>query len=385
MIQIKGLTKSFSGQSTVTLALNSVDLEVQAGEFFVLLGPSGSGKTTLLRSVAGLERPDDGEIYLASRLVYSGPKKIFVSPESRRLGMVFQSYAIWPHMTVGDNVALPLKEGKAKIPRQLVEGRVLKALDMVGLAGMEKRPAPLLSGGQQQRVALARALAVQPTVMLMDEPLSNLDARLREEVRREIKALTRKASVTTLYVTHDQAEAMELADRLAVMDQGRILQVGSPEDLYERPTHPKVAKFLGLANWLAGTVGIEGVIETSVGRLRIPKQKSPMSKGEQVMVAVRPERVHVASSPLPADSAENVFVGQVVGAAYFGDHRLYTIRVGGVGLVVKVPFDQQLSDQVYVALPAGNIHLFRYDGGANQGLPAFAQARPFNERSEPLA
>ena len=365
MIKVKGLTKLFRGKSSNTLALDSVDLEIRAGEFFVLLGPSGSGKTTLLRSVAGLEKPDDGEIRLGSHLVYSGPKKIFVLPESRGLGMVFQSYAIWPHMTVADNVAVPLREGKAKIPRDLVQDRMRKALEMVGLKGMEQRPAPLLSGGQQQRVALARALAVEPVVMLMDEPLSNLDARLREEVRREIKALTTTMGVTTLYVTHDQAEAMELADRIAVMDHGRILQIGSPEDLYQRPIHPKVAQFLGSANWLPGIVIAAGVVETSLGRLHItPTQGAQVSQGDRITVAIRPEGVRLTSGIPSTSFDDNVFTGQVVSQVYFGDHRLYTVQVGEVRLLAKLPFDQHLTGQVHVVIARSNLHLFPSDDSA---------------------
>jgi iron(III) transport system ATP-binding protein len=365
MIQVKGLTKLFRGKSSNTLALDSVDLEVRAGEFFVLLGPSGSGKTTLLRSVAGLEKPDDGEIFLGSNLVYSGPKKVFVLPESRKLGMVFQSYAIWPHMTVADNVAVPLREGKARIPRHLVQDRVLKALEMVGLKGMEQRPAPLLSGGQQQRVALARALAIEPAVMLMDEPLSNLDARLREEVRREIKTLTTNIGVTTLYVTHDQAEAMELADRIAVMDGGRILQIGSPEDLYQRPAHPKVAQFLGAANWFPGTFSADGMVESSLGRLYIaPAQNIQVQKGASITVAVRPEGVRLTSSTPDISSEDNVFTGQIVSMVYFGDHRLYTVRVGEVTLLAKLPFDQHMAGRVHVAIPRRNLHLFPSDSNA---------------------
>jgi iron(III) transport system ATP-binding protein len=362
MIRIEGVTKLFRGQTGNVLALDSVDLEVQEGEFFVLLGPSGSGKTTLLRSVAGLEKPDEGEIHLGTNLVFSGSKKVFVSPEYRKLGMVFQSYAIWPHMTVSDNVALPLREGTAKIPRHLVQERVRRALEMVGLAGMEQRPAPLLSGGQQQRVALARALAVEPAVMLMDEPLSNLDARLREEVRREIKKLTADIGVTTLYVTHDQAEAMELADRIAVMDQGRILQVGSPEDLYMRPTHAKVAQFLGSANWFPGTVIAEGVVETSMGNLHFaPRQDVNVSNGDTVTLAVRPEGVGLTSGVPEGSSEDNVFSGEVVSEAYFGDHRLYTVQTGQVTLLAKLPFDQRLAGQVHVVIPKSSLILFPYE------------------------
>jgi iron(III) transport system ATP-binding protein len=359
MILVRGLTKLFQGQSGNTLALDAVDLAVETGEFFVLLGPSGSGKTTLLRSVAGLEKPDRGEIYLDSRLVYSSQDKVFVTPDTRKLGMVFQSYAIWPHMTVFDNVALPLKEGRAKIAPQFVKGRVSDALDMVGLSGLESRPAPLLSGGQQQRVALARALAVQPKVMLMDEPLSNLDARLREEVRREIKALTSRMGVTTLYVTHDQAEAMELADRIAVMDQGRILQIGSPEDLYQRPKHPKVAQFLGSANWFSGTVVAEGIVRTELGELLVDSARiERAAQGAGVTIAVRPEGVRLIPSGGDLTAEENVLHGQIASHAYFGDHRLYTVQVGSETLLAKSPFDHYLSGPVAIALPRRHLHLF---------------------------
>lgn len=359
MIQVKGVTKLFHGQSGNTLALNSVDLDVQGGEFFVLLGPSGSGKTTLLRSVAGLERPDAGEIYLDSNLVYSERNNVFLSPDLRKLGMVFQSYAIWPHMTVFGNVALPLREGRSKIPRHLVKSRVLDALEKVGLSGFEERPAPLLSGGQQQRVALARALAVQPTVLLMDEPLSNLDARLREEVRREIKALTTNMGVTTLYVTHDQSEAMELADRIAVMDKGRILQVGSPEDLYQRPEHPRVAEFLGSANWYSGKMITHGVVRTGLGDLTVDSGQINLAANEvEVTVAVRPEGIRLFHADADVSAEENIMSGEIVSHAYFGDHRLYTVQIGDEKLLVKSPFDQHLTGQVAVGIPRGHFRLF---------------------------
>jgi iron(III) transport system ATP-binding protein len=360
MIQIRGVTKLFYGESGNTLALDSVDLDVQKGEFFVLLGPSGSGKTTLLRSVAGLERPDGGEIFLDSSLVYSDQKNVFLSPDLRKLGMVFQSYAIWPHMTVFGNVALPLKEGKSKIARHLVKSRVLGALEMVGLSGLEERPAPLLSGGQQQRVALARALAVQPAIMLMDEPLSNLDARLREEVRREIKELTTSLGVTTLYVTHDQAEAMELADRIAIMDKGRILQIGSPEDLYQRPKHPRVAQFLGSANWYSGTVIANDVVRTSLGELTVDRgQINNLATNEgAITVAIRPEGIRLFPADADVSAEENILFGKIVSHAYFGDHRLYTVQVGNERLLVKLSFDQHLTGRVVVTLPRENFRLF---------------------------
>ncbi len=267
MIRIAKLSKTYRGASGAVLALREVDLEVARGEFFVLLGPSGSGKTTLLRSVAGLERPDGGDIELGGRAVFSSARGLFVPAEKRGIGMVFQSYAIWPHLSVFDNVALPLTQGKKRLARAGVRERVNEALKLVGMEDYAERPAPLLSGGQQQRVALARALAVDPEVLLMDEPLSNLDARLREEVRVKIKAVARALGVTVLYVTHDQIEAMTLADRIAVMADGRILQAGAPDHLYRRPTSPRVAEFFGAMNWLRGDAREGGFVETEIGRL----------------------------------------------------------------------------------------------------------------------
>lgn len=365
MIRIQGLTKRFRGKDSTVLALDAVDLEVQDGEFFVLLGPSGSGKTTLLRCVAGLERPDDGEIHLGPRVVFSGADRVEVSPESRGLGMVFQSYAIWPHMTVFQNVAVPLREGKFKIPKSLIAERVSDALALVGLEGLEARPAPMLSGGQQQRVALARALAVEPSVLLMDEPLSNLDARLREEVRGEIKALTTKIGVTTLYVTHDQAEAMELGDRIAVMDRGHILQTGSAEELYTRPAHTKVAQFLGSANWLPGTMTESQAVETSLGVLQVAaSQTDRIDTGQAVTVAIRPEGVRVSPVDASAASETNSFDGKVAAEVYFGDHRLYRLQVGHLTLLAKLPFDRRLAGQVRIAISPENILIFPRDDSA---------------------
>ena len=225
MISVKGLHKTFTFGKARTAALQGIDLEVREGEFFVLLGPSGSGKTTLLRSVAGLEKPDRGEILLGGKTLFSSAQKIHLLPEERGIGMVFQSYAIWPHLSVADNIGLVITHGKMRLPRDKIKGRIRRALSLVQLEEFEQSPARLLSGGQQQRVALARALAVNPKVLLMDEPLSNLDARLREEVRSKIRSLVSGLKITSLYVTHDQVEAMVLADRIAVMAGGRVLEV----------------------------------------------------------------------------------------------------------------------------------------------------------------
>ena len=229
MIGIHSLRKTFKTGTDSVQAVDGVDLQVNEREFFVLLGLSGSGKTTLLRCVAGLERPDAGEIFLGEQIVSSAEEGIFITPEDRAIGMVFQSYAVWPHMTVFENVAFPLTDGKRRLPRSKVRDRVMGALEMVQLSALADRPVPFLSGGQQQRVALARALAVEPKVLLMDEPLSNLDARLREEVRDEIRSLAKKLAITVLYVTHDQVEAMALADRIAVMSAEGFCRSAMPK------------------------------------------------------------------------------------------------------------------------------------------------------------
>lgn len=355
MITVEQAVRVFKTQDGEVAALDGVDLQVEKGEFFVLLGPSGSGKTTLLRCVAGLETPDAGEIHLGSRLVFSAKQRIVVPPEQRRIGMVFQSYAIWPHMTVFENIALPLMEGKMKIPKAAVKDRVHWALSLVGLEGLDTRPAPLLSGGQQQRVALARALAVEPDVLLMDEPLSNLDARLREEVRSELKALVKQVGVTVLYVTHDQDEAMDLADRTAVMHLGKILQVGSAEELYTLPGEPRVAQFFGAMNWVHGKLEGHGVAQTPIGPVRVDGADS-LGAGTAVMLGIRPEDVELL--PLSEAAQENSFLGQVVSQTFAGDHRTYTVMVGDQRLVVHRASLEMLEGQVRVRIPRDKVRCF---------------------------
>ena len=312
MIRVVGLSKEFRGESGAFRALGTLDLDVAAREFFVLLGPSGSGKTTLLRSIAGIETPDQGDIYLGDRLIFSAAQQINVRPEERGLGMVFQSYAVWPHMTVYQNVALPLLHGARRIDRSRVRDRVMHALAMVQMENFADRPVPLLSGGQQQRVALARALAVQPLVLLMDEPLSNLDARLREEVRSQIKEVTNSVGVTVLYVTHDQAEAASLADRVAVMSEGRILQIATPDELYRTPSAPAVADFLGRVNWLQGTIRNRDRVETEIGVLNA---KTGALSGA-VRVALRPADIVISQT---ASGGANEFEGRVSEEVFLGE------------------------------------------------------------------
>src|SRR6185312_1340939 len=231
-----------------------VSFEVPRGKMFALLGPSGCGKTTTLRSIAGLEKPDAGEISVDGKIVFSAERRIHVPPEKRDFGMVFQSYAIWPHMTVYQNAAFPLRVGRRRLPARQMAEAVARALHIVQLDGLEDRKATQLSGGQQQRLALARALVKQPPLLLLDEPLSNLDAKLRERMRFELKRLQRELRVTTVYVTHDQSEALALSHEIAVMNDGRLMQVGTPRAVYERPASRFVADFVGTSNFIDGRV-----------------------------------------------------------------------------------------------------------------------------------
>jgi ABC-type sugar transport system ATPase subunit len=328
MITVRGLTKEFLISDGHVTALKSLDLDVAEGEFFVIVGASGSGKTTLLRCVAGLERPGRGEICIAGRVVSSHDPPTWVSPQHRTLGMVFQSYAVWPHLTVFQNVALPLAEGAQRIPRSEVADRVYEALRMVQLEDLAKRSATLLSGGQQQRVALARAIAVNSKILLMDEPLSNLDARLREEVRENIRALAKRLGSTVLYVTHDQVEALAMADRIALMHRGQILQVGTPISLYQKPGSAEVATFFGSMNWLQGSVIQPGLAATPIGALRFPA--SPEAKGK-VLLGFRPECVSVVEGS-PTD-VPDVFRATLESSTFLGDQFLYSVKVNGHPLI----------------------------------------------------
>jgi len=318
MISIRNLCKEFLVSGGNVAALKSLDLEVAEGEFFVIVGASGSGKTTLLRCVAGLESPDRGEIRIAGKTVYSDAPPTWVSPQERKFGMVFQSYAVWPHLTVFENIALPLREGAQRIPRREVNQRVQEALRMVQLDEQKDRSSTLLSGGQQQRVALARAIAVNPRVLLMDEPLSNLDARLREEVRGKIRELAKQLGATVLYVTHDQVEAMAMADKIAVMSFGKLLQHGEPMELYHKPNCPEVADFFGSVNWLTGKRVNANFIETAIGGFEVCVRDD---LGAEVLVGFRPEYLEIADGNTAAE--QNCFAAVLRSSTFLGDQFVY--------------------------------------------------------------
>ncbi len=356
MIRVTKLAKGFETERARLTAVNGVDFEIPEGAIFTLLGPSGCGKTTTLRCVAGLEEPDEGEIVIADEVVFSSARRVFVPPHKRPIGMVFQSYAIWPHMTVFDNVAFPLVVERR--PRAEIRERVADVLEVVGLAGLESRLAPRLSGGQQQRVALARALVKRPRVLLLDEPLSNLDAKLREEMRLEIRQLQQRLRITTLYVTHDQAEALALSDVIGVMRAGRLVAVGRPEEIYSRPTERFVAEFVGLTNLLDGhvrEVAAEalGVVETRHGPIRcaVPAR---LAVGEAVSVSVRPERIRLHREPPPDPGNGNVLAGTVKLVAFMGECHDCQILVGPTTFRVRTdPFlSPRHGERVYLHLDA---------------------------------
>jgi len=315
-VELRGVSKSFDGTS----ALQPIDVTIASGSFTTLLGPSGCGKTTLLRLIAGLERPDHGTIRIGDKIVFDAERGIYIPPQQRELGMVFQDFALWPHMTVYENVAFGLKaRGRGKEAAE----KVTKAIEVVRLQGFEKRYPHQLSGGQQQRVAFARSIAAQAGLILFDEPLSALDALLRDEMREELVQMVRELGVTAVYVTHDQTEAMSMSDTIIVMKQGEMLQRGKPEDIYHKPNYPFVARFVGRSNWV-----------------EVDKQM------------VRPEHVRWSAS-----FEDRLFTGTVARVAYLGDRYEVTIRLSD-DLVWTAYHHERIviGDQVQIAVAPRHIH-----------------------------
>jgi spermidine/putrescine transport system ATP-binding protein len=334
-------------------AVSGVDLRVSEGEFVTLLGPSGCGKTTTLRMVAGLEQNTGGRISIGGRVVSDAERGLFVPAEHRALGMVFQSYAIWPHMTVFDNVAYPLRV--RRVGRADLRQRVLNALKLVEMADYADRPAPALSGGQQQRVAIARALVFEPALLLLDEPLSNLDARLRAQMGSEFRALQKRLGITSLYVTHDQEEAMALSDRVVVMQAGRVLQIGAPEEIYQRPASRDVASFFGSPNLLPATVVNCARLDNADFALSVRaggwegtcRAGEARAAGADVLVMVRPESVRLAEG---AERANSVLSGRVVQSSFHGARRAVTVEVNGNLMRAEVPATAPLGEQVMLTI-----------------------------------
>lgn len=328
-IKAKEITKKF-GEVT---ALDGVDLEIHPGELFFLLGGSGCGKTTLLRCIAGLETPTKGSIHFGDRDVTDFP------PHKREAAMVFQSYALWPHMTVGQNIAFGLEE--RKVPKDEIKRRVDEALEMVKLEGYGPRGIDQMSGGQQQRVSLARALVVHPKCLLLDEPLSNLDAQLRLEMRSEIRRITKENELTGVYVTHDQAEALSMADRMAVMDQGRVIQIGPPEEVYRNPNCSYVAGFIGETNLLKGTLQEGGAVLTEVGPLpgRITVEGWQPELGSEVILSIRPEAIQICANGVGTLS------GKIRERTYLGNLIQYAVELADETLLQVTEMNPQVIHQ----------------------------------------
>ncbi|HXH83099.1 MAG TPA: ABC transporter ATP-binding protein [Candidatus Tectomicrobia bacterium] len=326
-VRLRDLTKRYGGVA----AVEGLSLDVAPGELVALLGPSGCGKTTTLRLIAGFLRPEAGEVSVGERCL-SSPASV-VPPERRRMAMIFQSYALWPHMTVARNVAYGLRF-KPDVPRADRDRRVREMLAVVQLAGFEDRYPGELSGGQQQRVAVARALVVEPEILLLDEPLSNLDANLREEMRFEIRRLHEKFGITTLYVTHDQAEAMVISDRIAVMQQGRVAQVGPPAEVFERPRTRFVADFIGRTNVVAGTAVTRDVLARGAVRLRVGD--AVLKPGAPVAVSIRPHLIELVPPAEVAVADGNALRGLVQRASFLGDSIDYHVAIADSDVVLRV-------------------------------------------------
>jgi iron(III) transport system ATP-binding protein len=358
MLAVSHVAKTFPAanpREEPVRAVASVSFEVPEGKLFTILGPSGCGKTTLLRCIAGLERPDDGEIAVAGRLLFSAERRISVPANERGLGMVFQSYAIWPHMNVFDNVAFPLAVAprRSRLTKRAIRERVERALALIKLDDLAQRPATDLSGGQQQRLALARALVREPPLLLLDEPLSNLDAKLREEMRFELKRLQHELGITAIFVTHDQAEALVLSDAIAVMREGRMEQVGAPREIYEQPASRFVADFVGAANLIEGKVerrdpdGRYAVL-AAAGTLRATSVGIHVP-GAEVTIVVRPEHIRIERDGR-STAAANGWRGVVAAQAFLGDAVEHVVRVGGLELRARGNPELAIAPGVDVAL-----------------------------------
>lgn len=357
MIRIENLSLRYGANPDTPLAVDNLSLEIKEGEFYTLLGPSGCGKTTTLRSVAGFEEPQFGEIYIDDELVFSDKLKVRVPVYDRNIGMVFQSYAVWPHMTVFDNVAYPLKNERPRLNRKQIRERVMDALALVQLNGFEKRPAPNLSGGQQQRLALARALVREPKILLLDEPLSNLDAKLREEMCIELRQMIKRLNVATLYVTHEQMEALSMSDTIAVMNHGHLLQESTPLEIYGSPRNSFVANFIGKSNMVTGKVSAldtsdnkhSCTVETAIGSFAC-RWLDGVETGADVTLIIRAEDVEPMTPSQPANG--NCVEGTVSSVLFLGDVFEYWVTAGSNEIRIRTP-EGELSpgDSVRLYLP----------------------------------
>jgi iron(III) transport system ATP-binding protein len=359
VLRVEDLAKRYAGSDNSARAVDGVSFTIEEGKFYTLLGPSGCGKTTTLRCVAGLEKTDAGRITLAGKIVSNHKPDIFVRPDERDIGMVFQSYAIWPHMSVFENVAFPLRAAgrkRRRVPRNGIKARVMEVLETVQLSGYENRMATKLSGGQQQRLALARALAQEPQLILLDEPLSNLDASLRELMRSELRRLQRQVGVTTLYVTHDQSEALSMSSRIAVMEQGHIVQEGKPREVYRLPKTKFVASFVGRTNLLDAKIlgkadGESFSLETGAGVVGAICPAG-IARHDEVSLSIRPEDIRLHSAQ-PPEGLPNVIAGRVASVHFLGEFIEYHLSVGKELLISRQHPDVQFrrGAELFVELP----------------------------------
>ncbi|MFC1713293.1 ABC transporter ATP-binding protein [Candidatus Poribacteria bacterium] len=355
-LHLKNVSKLFGE----TRAVDDVTLDVEKGELFFLLGPSGCGKSTFLRTIAGFYQPDTGELYFDDKLVNDLP------PHKRNIGMVFQNYALWPHMSVYQNVEYGLNV--RRLSTELKRQKVMKVLEIVQMTEYADRNPNQLSGGQQQRIALARALVIEPDILLLDEPLSNLDAKLRLEMRHEIKRIHSAAGITSVYVTHDQKEALSLADRMAIMKDGRIAQIGTPRDVYNIPADSFVADFIGETNFVQGKLeavyGEEFFMGSSIGDIISTHSSTEMSAGDSVLCSIRPESIDVSDEPL--ENVPNQFEARISSITYLGNVEEYCLRLTDsleVKATIQNPgeYERHVGDKIYVLFQPQNAVLLPAD------------------------
>lgn len=360
VVRIRDLEKRFQrGDGSIVRAIDGVSLEVLPGDFIVLLGPSGCGKTTLLRSIAGLERPDGGTIEIHGQLNFDAAQGLEVPPERRRLSMIFQSYALWPHMTAFQNIAYPLESQRGtRPPKAEVRDRVRGVLEMVGIPELEGQYPNQMSGGQQQRVALARSLVNGDDLVLFDEPLSNVDAKVREQLRIELVTMQRELGFSAVFVTHDQIEAMELAHQIAVMREGQVAQLATPREVYDRPTTRYVANFIGTTNELLGKVDrigpTEAVVETDLGTMVGTPGHPDIAAADEVVAVWRPERCEITTDE-PA--TPNRWRGRVVASMFVGSHTEYLLEVGDRQFRTWSPDVEVIEDNASVWLSVRAAHV----------------------------
>ena len=369
MIEVRDLVKEFPVEGGVKVAVDGISFELADGEFFTLLGPSGCGKTTTLRSIAGLEKPTSGTISIDGRMVYEG--KVLVPANRRELGMVFQSYAVWPHMSVFENVSFPLRVSKSRMSKSEIKKRVDEVLELVDLGGLGSRMSTKLSGGQQQRLSVARALVRSPKLLLLDEPLSNLDAKLRERMRTELRVIQQQIGVTTLFVTHDQVEALSMSDRVAVMNNGKIEQVGTPTEVYHDPASSFVAHFIGGANMLDGVVESvasdsdhSAVVATELGPL-VGRGLHGLKAGGQAVAAIHLEDVTLTTTPAAEIDQTNVFEGRVRLRLFNGPTVNYVVDVGSLSLEAQLGGHDtfEAGDEVRVVFPKRHVRILPQGAG----------------------